>query len=63
MFRMTNARSNQLVELEAKVLFSRIEGVRRKYDQLTLERTSRHVLSAELDRSCTRSTRRARCSG
>jgi inward rectifier potassium channel len=40
MFRITNARSNQLVELEAKVLFSRIEGSSRKYDQLTLERTS-----------------------
>ena len=39
MFRTTNARSNQLVELEAKVLFSRIEGSVRKYDQLTLERT------------------------
>jgi inward rectifier potassium channel len=39
MFRTTNARSNQLVELEAKVLFSRIEGSVRKYDQLALERT------------------------
>jgi len=39
MFRVTNARSNQLVELEAKVLFSRIEGEHRKYDQLTLERS------------------------
>jgi inward rectifier potassium channel len=39
MFRTTNARSNQLVELEAKVLFSRIEGSVRKYDQLVLERT------------------------
>jgi inward rectifier potassium channel len=39
MFRVTNARSNQLVELEAKVLFSRIEGAHRKYDQLTLERS------------------------
>lgn len=39
MFRVTNARSNQLVELEAKVLFSRIEGSSRKYTQLTLERT------------------------
>jgi inward rectifier potassium channel len=39
MFRVTNARSNQLVELEAKVLFSRIEGANRKYDQLTLERS------------------------
>ena len=40
MFRLTNARSNQLVELEAKVLFSRIEGDSRKYDQLSLERKS-----------------------
>ncbi len=40
MFRIANGRSNQLVELEAKVLFSRIEGAVRKYDQLTLERTS-----------------------
>jgi len=39
MFRVTNARTNQLVELEAKVLFSRIEGVHRRYDQLTLERS------------------------
>jgi inward rectifier potassium channel len=39
MFRVTNGRSNQLVELEAKVLFSRIEGNVRKYDQLTLERS------------------------
>jgi inward rectifier potassium channel len=39
MFRTTNGRSNQLVELEAKVLFSRIEGSVRKYDQLNLERT------------------------
>jgi inward rectifier potassium channel len=39
MFRITNGRSNQLVELEAKVLFSRIEGSSRKYDQLKLERT------------------------
>jgi inward rectifier potassium channel len=39
MFRITNARSNQLVELEAKVLFSRIEGSSRKYDQVKLERT------------------------
>src|SRR4029077_810070 len=39
MFRVTNARSNQLVELEAKVLFSRIEGSSRKYDALKLERT------------------------
>ncbi|HTJ23255.1 MAG TPA: ion channel [Gemmatimonadaceae bacterium] len=39
MFRVTNSRTNQLVELEAKVLFSRIEGTVRKYDQLTLERS------------------------
>lgn len=39
MFRVTNARSNQLVELEAKVLFSRIEGMHRKYDELKLERS------------------------
>jgi inward rectifier potassium channel len=39
MFRITNGRSNQLVELEAKVLFSYIEGSSRKYNQLTLERT------------------------
>jgi len=42
-FRITNARSNQLIELEAKVLYSRIEGrpgaTVRKYDQLRLERT------------------------
>ena len=39
MFRVTNARSNQLVELEAKVLFSRIEGMHRRYDELKLERS------------------------
>ena len=39
MFRVSNARSNQLVELEAKVLFSRIEGAHRRYDQLNLERS------------------------
>ncbi|HVX41320.1 MAG TPA: ion channel [Gemmatimonadaceae bacterium] len=39
MFRTANGRSNQLVELEAKVLFSRIEGAVRTYDQLVLERT------------------------
>jgi inward rectifier potassium channel len=39
MFRITNARSNQLVELEAKVLFSYIEGSSRRYHQLLLERT------------------------
>ena len=46
---ITNARTNQLVELEAKVLFSHIEGSARKYYQLTLERTRVVVLSAELD--------------
>lgn len=43
MFRIANARSNQIMELEAKVQFSRIEtrgGQRlRRYDQLELERT------------------------
>lgn len=39
MFRVANARSNQLVELEAKVIFSRIDGEHRRYDQLTLERS------------------------
>lgn len=39
MFRLTNIRANQLLELEAKVLFSRIEGESRQYDQLDLERT------------------------
>ncbi len=39
MFRLTNGRANQLLELEAKVLFSRMEGVSRRYDQLSLERT------------------------
>ncbi len=39
MFRLTNARANQLLELEAKVLFSRMEGSSRQYDQLELERT------------------------
>ncbi|MDO8500260.1 MAG: ion channel [Gemmatimonadaceae bacterium] len=39
MFRLTNARKNQLIELEAKVLFSRMDGASRRYDQLTLERT------------------------
>lgn len=38
MFRLTNARANQLLELEAKVLFSRMEGDSRHYDQLDLER-------------------------
>jgi inward rectifier potassium channel len=39
MFRLTNARANQLIELEAKVLFSRMDGESRTYDQLSLERT------------------------
>src|SRR5581483_2590983 len=39
MFRITNARTNQLVELEAKVLFSYLDGSSRKYHQLDLERT------------------------
>jgi inward rectifier potassium channel len=39
MFRLTNARANQLIELEAKVLFSIMDGSSRQYDQLTLERT------------------------
>lgn len=39
MFRITNARSNQLMELEAKVLYSRLDGHGRRYDQLKLERT------------------------
>ena len=39
MFRITNARSNQLMELEAKVLVSRLHGGGRRYDQLKLERT------------------------
>jgi inward rectifier potassium channel len=39
MFRLTNGRANELLELEAKVLFSRVEGEARRYDQLTLERT------------------------
>ena len=39
MFRITNARSNQLMELEAKVLYSRLDGGTRRYDQLRLERT------------------------
>lgn len=38
MFRLTNGRANQLIELEAKVLFSRIDGDSRRYDQLDLER-------------------------
>jgi inward rectifier potassium channel len=42
MIRITNGRANQLIELDAKVLFSRIEGETRKYDQLALER--KHVV-------------------
>lgn len=39
MFRVANARSNQLMELEVKVLYSRLDGPGRRYDQLKLERT------------------------
>ncbi len=39
MFRITNARSNQLMELEATVLFTRLNGTERQYTQLKLERT------------------------
>ena len=39
MFRVTNARSNQLMELEAKVQFTRLDGKGRRYTQLKLERT------------------------
>jgi inward rectifier potassium channel len=39
MFRITNARSSQLVELEAKVQFTRLDGKGRRYTQLKLERT------------------------
>jgi inward rectifier potassium channel len=39
MFRITNARNNQLMELEAKVLYSRLDERGRRYDQLKLERT------------------------
>ena len=39
MFRVANARSNQLMELEAKVLYSRLDDTGRRYDQLKLERT------------------------
>ncbi len=42
MIRITNARANHLLELDAKVLFSRMEGETRKYDQLALER--KHVV-------------------
>src|SRR5712671_871944 len=38
-FRIANARSNQLMELEAEVLYSRLDGMARRYDQLKLERT------------------------
>jgi inward rectifier potassium channel len=39
MFRLTNVRANQLIELEAKLLFTRMDGFSRQYDQLALERT------------------------
>ena len=39
MFRLTNARKSQLIELEAKVLSTMMDGSTRRYDQLTLERT------------------------
>lgn len=39
MFRITNARSNQLMELEAKVQFSHLDGKGRRFAQLKLERT------------------------
>jgi inward rectifier potassium channel len=39
MFRITNARSNQLMELEAKVQFTRLDDKGRRYTQLKLERT------------------------
>ena len=39
MFRITNARSNQLMELEAKVQFTHLDGKGRCYTQLKLERT------------------------
>lgn len=39
MFRITNARASQLIELEAKVLSTMIDGSSRRYDQLKLERT------------------------
>src|SRR5207302_4257215 len=38
MFRTVNGRSNQLVELNATVLFSRIVNGIRKYDSMVLER-------------------------
>jgi inward rectifier potassium channel len=40
MFRLTNKRANQLIELEAKVLYSRVKNGARIYDQLSLERKS-----------------------
>ncbi len=39
MFRLTNARANQLIELEAKVLYSQMIDGARQYTQLVLERT------------------------
>jgi len=39
MFRTVNGRSNQLVELNATVLFSRIVNGMRKYDSMVLERS------------------------
>jgi inward rectifier potassium channel len=39
MFRLTNARTSQLLELEAKVLSTLLDKSSRRYDQLTLERT------------------------
>ena len=39
MFRVVNGRSNQMVELKATVLFSRIVNGVRRYDGLTLERS------------------------
>ena len=59
MFRVTNGRSNQIVEIEAKVLFSRIEGSVRKYDELKLER-SRVTFFLQAGPSCIRSTKK-RC--
>ena len=49
MFRVTNARSNQLMELEAKVLFSRLDGSGRRYDRAAPRAPSRRLLSAQLD--------------
>ena len=50
MFRVTNGRTNQIVELEAKVLFSRIEGSRAQVRRAQTRAIARDVLSAELDR-------------